>query len=451
MAQNIQTSQDITDYDDAGIQTVNRPIILSWSYTGTGVIPKLISVQVEVEINGSFVNAGSEQIVTRTQTTAANNPSFEIDVSSLLKGFIEDNFTNALRTHSSASVLSSTHTSVNSQKNIIRYRASASSWYINTNDVLVQNVDDSPVLNPPSGSLYACNMYIKDEAFINSRYSNLGFSASTTRKATAFSVEGSSTSDLEGKTFLTNCPESLNRVLPIGSEFFVSVFNRSSIQLTLRSFINNDLGNLTETIVGSTMAANSNDIFSYNLTMSSPKFFSELTGTTPGACGEKLKLVLKNSNTVTKALNFKLVNGIGGTNPNLDSFPAHGSHIVFINDYNVYDYYFFEGFTDIVHEQQKYLYKTGFKDYTKRESSKRGVASAKTTEIYTCYTIVNEEASDWLSEIYRSTKVFLYNPTKSIYTPVIVLDQDIQVKYANKIEVKPFSISFIKDVHVINK
>ena len=455
MAQYIETTNDITTFSKAEIQTVNRPIILSWRYTGSGPVPRLISVQVEVELNGSFVNAGNQQIVNRTQLSAATNPTFEIDVSSLIKGFIEDNLTDLLKSHPSSGLpLSSIHTSTNSQKNIIRYRAKARSFYLNNENVLVQNLTDGEIINPPSGSLFACNMYIKDGALISSEYANLGLHTSSAASDIAFSVEGTLTS-LPRQSFLTNCPESLTRILPLQSHFFLSIFNRSSFQVTVRAFINNDSGTLSESIIGSSMPANDSDIHTYNLTMNNSSFFNETTGTSTAACGEKLTLVLKNSSSSSKGLNFKLVNKKGVSpslaNPNLNTYPIDGSFIVFINDYNVYDYYFFEGFTDITHQQEKYLYKTGYKDYTRRESSKRGISSAKTTEVYTCSTIVNKEGSEFLSEIYRSSKVYLYDVSKHLYIPIIVLDQDVQVKYANKAEVKPFSISFVKDVHVINK
>ncbi len=453
MAQNIQTANDITDYDKAGIQTVNRPIILSWNYSGSGTPPKIISVQVKVELDGQFVDVGGEQLVTRTQTSAASNPKFEIDVSSFMKGYIQDNLTDLLKSHSaSGAPLSSTNTNSNTQRNIIKYKAEARSWYINSEDVLVQNLDDQAVVNPPSGSsLFACDMYIKDEAFIASRFSNMNFNSNASIESKAFAVEGT-IGELSDKKFLTNCPSSLTRILPLQSHFFVSVFNRHSLQLNLRTFINNDLGVLVETLYGLSTAGGGEDVLTYNLTPSNSVLFSELSGTTSSACGKNLSIALRNGSTFTKRLNFELTNKQGSAvNPNLNSYPSDGAYIVFINDYNVYDYYFFEGFTDIVHEQEKYLYKTGYKDYTRRDSSKRGVASSKTTEIHTCYTIVNEEASNWLSEIYRSKKVYLYESAKNNYVPLIVLDQEIQVRYANKTEVKPISMSFIKDVHVINK
>ena len=123
---------------------------------------------------------------------------------------------------------------------------------------------------------------------------------------------------------------------------------------------------------------------------------------------------------------------------------------MFINDFNVFDFYLFDSFLDVTHQQETTLYKTGYKDYTRRESSKRGVSRGKTTEVYTCSTIVNREASEWLSEIYRSRKVYLYDLAKAIYIPIIVLDNDIRVSYANNTEFEPFSLSFIKDVNVIN-
>ena len=112
-------------------------------------------------------------------------------------------------------------------------------------------------------------------------------------------------------------------------------------------------------------------------------------------------------------------------------------------------YYLFDGFLDITHNHTKSLFKTGYKDYTSRSSSKRGISSASTEEVYTTYSLVNKETAEWLSEIYRGKKVYYYDRVKAKFIPVIVVDGEIVTSYANKSQLEPITLSFVKDIHAI--
>jgi hypothetical protein len=102
-------------------------------------------------------------------------------------------------------------------------------------------------------------------------------------------------------------------------------------------------------------------------------------------------------------------------------------------------------------ESSKNTFKKGFKDYTSRHSSNFGVSRGSTKEIYTCRELVNKETSEWLSEIYRSTEVYLWDVNESDFVPVLVLEGETQAFYGNKLELQPFSISFIKETHIVKK
>ena len=67
--------------------------------------------------------------------------------------------------------------------------------------------------------------------------------------------------------------------------------------------------------------------------------------------------------------------------------------------------------------------------------------------------MVNREVSMWLSEIYRSREVYMYDLNSGatpLFIPIQIIDGTTTPLSSDKKSLIPFSISFIKDVHTIN-
>ncbi len=477
MAQNIGTSNDLTQHSTADFQTCSRPLFVEYSYTSGSPVPQLITIQVKVEVNGSFIDVGTPQIVNRTPTSTTSQPVFRLDISSLLKGFLLTGFNTTIFGEQGMDKQSLINSSGNnSYRTVIKYKTEARSWNL-VDNILTQNIADDPVENPSSGNKYAVDIFLKDEMVQVNEYSNLNLKQYSNIKKDNWIIKGSAYNAVDWK-FLTNCPTNLVRTVGLGQKAVLNWFvNNPSSQTNSRilakySFFNTATNTLNSNLEGSVtdysgsnydVSATDKNMYILNTSFNEDGLFNNLNGGN-GVSEEYIRgdievffqTLTTGTNYQSKRLKFKLKKprawlDAGNSNVYIsDKLSDDAVCLFFINDYNVLDFYTFEGGLSITHEQELTTFKTGYKSYTKRHSSKRGVSRGVTTEIFTVSTLVNKVAADWLSEIYRSKEVYMYDFKTTEFIPVIVIPENIQIKSGNRLSAQPFYVSFVKDINVIN-
>ena len=451
MSHNIQIV-DISG-DCEKIQTTSRPILVKFEHSGDVGVPIAAAVQadVSVEVDGTWVKIGGSIVANKEWDSTAASPSFEFDISAMLASRIKD-ATFPILDFSTNINVDASHLNTGSQtewRRMIKYKVEARALYVDSDTgVLTLNETDAVVPYPASSYRYAIGAFLPDSVITSDKYSNLNVN------------EGWNISDLEGGSipassfqFLTNCPSSLRRRIFVGQPMALYGLNHDWSGTTVKvaaDHINDSGSNVTnDEVDGSFLDSGVDDLRSTNMTPTDFFLFGALTGSSAASCGNYFSLFLRTGSTNGVKLNFELINSETTSNPNLSKIKPDDTIIYFINDFGVWDYYIFDGFLDITHTHEKSTFKKGVKDYTSRQSSRTGVSRGTTTELYTCRTLVNKEASMWLSEIFRSRTVCYYDRSEATFVPVTVVDGETYPSSSDKLSLEPFSISFIKDTYTI--
>lgn len=465
MSHNIQTVNDIGTTPTATVQTVNRPILIRFEHAGDAA-PTATAVQVEVkvEVDGVWEKVGGTLVTGKEYDSSATAPKFTFDVAPLLASRIEDGDYQSVFSKGITSIGSSLNTSTETNKLMIKYKVEARALYVDASTgVLTLNETDTEVTSPSSGDRYAVNFYLPDSQLTTSKYANMTVKSGW--NISDFYAVNFGSQHTRGHQFLTNCPTSLRRKIFTNAkmavyglangytdndvDIYADYVNDSGVSIT-----NHEMSTaFIKDIPGS---YGDYDIRYKNITFNDSYLFSGLANATHNGCGANISIFPYTDGQYGKKLHFELMNPRSGNNPNLKRVKADDTLIYFLNDFGVWDFYLFDGFLDITHTHEKATFKRGFKDYTLRESSRTGIARGTTTETYTCHTLVNRETSEWLSEIFRSKKVYYYNDRSgaevsgsSKFVPVIVVDMETYPSSSNKSALEPFSLSFVKDIHTI--
>jgi hypothetical protein len=453
MAQNIVISDGVASHATKVIETCNRPLIIKYSKSSGSEVPVLVQIDVEVKekVGGSFtfVKKGSALVQGRDSDSTSDDPTFTFDISSILKSAIKKDVDFTVFSTSNGDK------GINRKSDfplLAEYRVKAKTWVINSDGVLTYNSDDAS-LDTASESLFFCDIEIPDEEINSNKFSN---TLPYTYKASGWRISSALIDKSLGK-FLTNCPSDLRRAIPTGRTGLpLSVLCQSTgATYDIVADYTNDSGSAVTAgnLLPSTFISATDDtIKTANLTIDNLYLTNSLSSTTVDGMGKNIDVYLKQSTNTTSRLKFELIKGQSSTNTNLRV--AENYVIYFVNDYNCLDFYTFESNLGVSHIHSKSIYKTGYKDYTKRDSSKFGVSRGRTDVIYTLSTIVNQEASEWLSEIYRSTNVFLMELGLDLvpkYIPIIVTDAETTPLPQNRKNVEKFTISFVKDVHTVKQ
>lgn len=468
-------------------QTVTRPILIQHEFSEIAQIPMLnlasnkpvlVQLEVLVEKAGVWTNVGSTQISGKDFESTVSNTYFTFDISSILASEIKSGFVPSSYNTQNYIV----RHGLNHQTNpgfsyVIKYKTQARSWYRGTSGDLVLNSDSNPV---ESKVKRAANLYFHPKFKSPSKYANTPLDNSVGGAVSDnhfMSQVTSSAPQLNNKKFLTNCPTSLVRKICLNMPLSLSATNTHELvsnyypKLAFKYSSSNGtpLSSQDELeIIGAPQfpqvygddeigdAFGSGGIATAYVNPSGVADLLNISETTIDPlvrfylAVEQSNVGLVDDNIGFGSLDFKLHNQINNPTGNyLPNINKNSCFIYFVNDFNVLDYFAFTGEIDIVHEHSKQTFKTGYKDYTSRYSSNFGVSRGSTVEIYTCREIVNKETSEWLAEIYRSKEVYLWSVEEHEFIPIQVLDGETQVSYGNKLELQPFSLSFIKDTHII--
>jgi hypothetical protein len=446
MAQNIQIKNGVSTHPTANLQSCDRPILVQFERQIALPTPSVVEIQVQVEKDGVFTDVGTKQVSSRDWDSSAGTPIFTFDISSILSAHIGSGFYTSIFTEPTATPVSMTNASDNlSYNSVVKYQVLARIYSVDTDtQELTLNDEDEAYATPETR--FVGNIFVKDEVLTTSKYTNLNVD-------TSWNVDGDA-DDVQTSKMLSNCPTSLTRKVELGMPLSITTLGRentSAIGMDIRVVhIKDNEALFTETLIDELFAVSELGIKTVNVTPSDSYLLGAVTDSTEAACGKVLEFFLLGTSGDAYGgdkIKFELYNSSSTSNPNLSKLNPDACRIYFINDFNVLDFYVFDSFVDVTHSNSNSTFKTGYKDYTSRHSSKRGVSRGRTDEIYTCYTIVNRETAEWLSEIYRSTEVYLYED--GVFIPITISSGDVRVAYANKNELEPFSLSFIKDVHVI--
>lgn len=453
MAQNIVISDGVSDHSSKVIETCNRPLLIKYSKDTGNEIPVLVQIDVEVKerIDGVFVfvKKGNSLVQGRDSDSDEDDPTFTFDISSILKSGIKKDIDFGLYTTANGA------NGINRKDNfplIAEYRVKAKTWVINNDGVLEFNEDDSSV-DTASNSLYFCDIEIPDDEVNSEKFSN---TLPRTYKDSGWRLDANLSDKSFGK-FLTNCPSNLRRTIPINTALSLSVFTENlGAGFQVVADYKDDTGSSVTAdnlLTGNFLDANDEVIKTVNLTTSNTYLTANLSNTTVAGMGRDVDIYLKKAADEMKKLRFELINSpTTGAAAKLRTIEHYV--IYFVNDYNCLDFYTFEGNLGVSHAHAKNIYKTGYKDYTKRDSSKYGVSRGRTDVVYTLSTIVNQEASEWLSEMYRSTNVFLLEHAAdktNTYVPIIITDADTVPLPQDRRNLEQFTISFTKDVHTVKQ
>ena len=447
MAQNITVTNGVGTHASKVIETTKRPILIQFTKGSGSVIPKLIQAQVSVKYSSdggsSFIteDVGKPIIQGRDWDSSVSTPTCTFDVAPVLDAFIykEISFFEELKAVS-------THTNpvLGSSKGlIVDYTVKAQEWS-NIAEVLTFNTDtaiETTLCKAFSG-------YVKDEVVIDNKFSNCQPSTTYLEKAPWFVNTTLLGSYASSASLLSNCPESLKRNIPLGSPLAICSLLQGATTRLVVNYTSNAGAVIVDELVHSTYAS-VNDLVYSNLSVNGTGLFSILNSASESNIkGSNFSVNLRTSSVNGKKLNFNIVERGGNpTNINFGITNKDSTLVYFYNDFGVLDFYLFEGFSSVSHENISNSFKTSSRDYTSRSSSRSTTSRASTTEVITCSTIVNKEASEWLSEIFRSRGVFIYEDND--FVSVSVLDGDTTPLSSSR---KPtlFEISFIKNTHHIN-
>jgi len=457
MAQNITLTNGVAAHPTKAMETCNRPLLIQ--YTGAGSpASTLVQIQVEVleKVNGSwlYIKKGSSLIQGRDSSSPEATPIFTFDISSILKsGISRDVDFELFNTANGANGISRTGNSPISAT----YNVKAISWYVDELTGVLTLNDTDPSVDTVTDSLFFCDIDVPDREVLGGVYSNMLAASpflSTWVLDNALSTSGSFSSNMKP---LTNCPSGYRRVIPSNYPLSLSVLaNNSNSAVTIECSgkdDNNASFNLP-LLTGDFVVAAEVDITSVNLTVNDSKLFNLLTDCSlAGISSGDISIYLKYSTYPSRTWDFEIVDKGASTNSVFRKAPKSET-IYFVNDYNVLDFFTFESHLGVAHTHSKSSFKSGYKDYTRRDSNKFGVSRGKTEEVLTLNAVVNREVSEWLSELYRSTNVFIYEmgaDNVGRFCPIRIIDGDTIPLPQDRNNLEQFSISFIKDTYIVNR
>jgi hypothetical protein len=455
MAQNIALINSTASIATKEVETCNRPILVSYQGSGTPNTT-LVQIQVNEVVSSVTTKLGVPLIQGRDVGSTLSSPTFTFDISSVLKSAIpKDTYDDLFSTANGANGIDR----ASSFLLIKNYSVSARSWYIDTvTGVLTLNEDDAEVITAVD-SLKVCDIEIPNREINSNKNSN---TLPASFKLSGWRMDAAISADANGHDFykfLTNCPSSITRKIPVGFPLGLSILaqnNPNQLKVSVTATNNSGTAAVFNATTGSVTSANQNTIKTLNLSISDSFLLSNATATTLAAMGSgnfSAKITKVGGSSSPNGLSFEIVDINSTTNANFKKV-RNAQTIYFVNDYNLLDFYTFESNLGISHVNTKDVFKTANKDYTKRNSSNRGVSRGMTEEVYTLSAIINKETSVWLSELYRSTNVFIYelgDDNVGRFCPVSVIDADTVPLSQDIISLDQFSLSFIKDTYTVNR
>lgn len=455
MAHNIVlTNQSVAGL---GIQSTKRPIFFQFGKDSGTDIPYSVECTVEgyATFDGGATFAWSRLgipiVQSRDFDSASTNPTFTFDVSSFASAYIYDDI-KLFEGVIDGSVQNAAPVNGLDEGLVLKVRVLGRSYFKDA-DTGVLTLDLSNHIQ--SHEIRTINAYVKDELIIANKFSNLYAATISIPKAGWISNDRivGAVSGLFRRP-LTNCPSSTIRKIPRKAPLLIQSLTQGATvnEIVLVVDYTNDSGvAVANESVHTTYTNDTTDILISNMSIDENLFGLLNAGTEAGLKSGKFSVALKTTDATGVRLNFEIVErGVNVINQNFGSVPINSALIYFYNDFGVLDFYLFEGFTSISHQQGATTFaksKSSYTRHTSRNKNNRGVSRGSTVEVNTCRTLANEETLEFLSEIQRSSKVFIYEDNS--FVAVSVIQSDMVISSGDG---KPsiFELSFIKESHTIN-
>ena len=455
MAHNIiLTNQSVTEL---GLQSTKRPIFFQFGKDSGTDIPHSVECTVEgyatFDEGATFAWArlGTAMVQSRDFDSNSTNPTFTFDVSSFASAYIydeikvfEDVINGSLQTAAPVYGLSTGL--------VMKVRVLGRSYFKDA-DTGVLTLDLSNHIT--SHEITTINAYVKDELIIANKFSNL-YAATISIPKAGWISNDRIVGAVNGlfRRPLTNCPSSTTRKIPRKAPLLIQSLAQGATvnEVVLVVDYTNDSGvAVANESVHTTYTNDTTDILISNLSIDNNLFGLLNAGTETGLKSGKFSVALKTTDATGVKLNFEIVErGVNVINQNFGSVPIDSALIYFYNDFGVLDFYLFEGFTSVSHQQSATTFaksKSSYTRHTSRNKNNRGVSRGSTVEVNTCRTLANEDTLEFLSEIQRSKKVFIYEDNS--FVAISVIQSDMVISNGDG---KPyvFELSFIKESHTIN-
>ena len=455
MAHNIVlTNQAVTEL---GLQSTKRPIFFQFGKGTAADIPHSVECTVQgyatFDEGATFAwsRLGTAIVQSRDFDSTSTNPTFTFDVSSFASAYIydevkvfEDVINGSLQTGAPVYGLSTGL--------VMKVRVLGRSYFKDA-DTSVLTLDLSNHIQ--SHEIRTINAYAKDELIIANKFSNL-YAATISIPKAGWISNNRIVGAVNGlfRRPLTNCPSSTIRKIPRKAPLLIQSLTQTATanEIVLVVDYTNDAGaSVANESVHTTYTNDTTDILISNLSIDENLFGLLNAGTETGLKSGKFSVALKTTAATGVRLNFEIVErGVNVINQTFGSVPIDSALIYFYNDFGVLDFYLFEGFTSVSHQQGATTFaksKSSYTRHTSRNKNNRGVSRGSTVEVNTCRTLANEETLEFLSEIQRSSKVFIYEDNS--FVAVSVIQSEMIISSGDG---KPFifELSFIKESHTIN-
>ncbi len=414
------------------LYTVNRPVWVSYKYqssVGTE-IPKAVEITVWGNTNGDWLPLGASLYKNKDFSSSQAAPTFTFDISGILKANVTKNFHKDILNQAYNSPISMRNEGSNpNYSGMIACRVKAKCYY-EVGGVIESASDTAAIVEYPSASgvyILASDLWISDNTPSYSTIKNLPNSITQ-----SWLWDGNTTTTISSKSAATNCPFGLRRKIPLGYPLIMGViFNDADLSggtVAWRLNYTHSTGTNIANLDGVTGIDNNTKSWIWNYKAESlvgtgiTSLFANVSHTWPQMRSNFGLYLRSNTGSRTKEHLFELI-GSSSTNSYITPIKPNTEMIYWINDLGFLDFYYFNGGFEIETESEKVNYVRGNKDFTDMSKLRFGVASGKTIVKKTCYTeAVNHDAIMWLSEILRSTDVFVYDSAARQLRSIEVVD-----------------------------
>ena len=427
------TTNNITPNTNAILSTTlytcNRPVWVSYKYSsavGTE-IPRAVEITVWGNKDGDWLPLGANLYKNKDSDSNAAAPTFTFDISGILKANLSKNFHHDILDEAYDSPISLANDGTNANYNgMIAVDVKAKCHY-EVGGIMTPSADTAtPISYPSSTGIYI----VPSDLSLSDNIPSSGWPITNlpTSTKTSWLWDSSTSADISGKTPATMCPNNLVRKIPLGYPLIMGmIFNdtaMSSCQWKLNYTHSTGSSIVDLDNVPTIGTAFDTYIWNYKVDaiVGGTSLLANATHTWPQIRPEFSIYLESNTSSRTEAYKFEMI-GSSASNSSIPPMKPNTECVYWLNDLGFLDFYYFNGGSEIETESEKVNYVRGNKDFSDISKLRFGVSSAKTIVKKTLYTeAVNHDAIVWLTEILRSTEVFIYDPVERQLRSVEVVD-----------------------------
>tara|TARA_R110002012_G_scaffold22918_2_gene78426 strand:- start:367 stop:1749 length:1383 start_codon:yes stop_codon:yes gene_type:complete len=411
------------------LYTVNRPVWVSYKYQSSigTEIPKAVEITVWGNSNGNWLPLGASLYKNKDFSSSPTAPTFTFDISGVLKANVTKNFHKDILSQAYNSPISMRNEGSNpNYSGMIACRVKAKCYYEVGGVIESSSSTATPIEYPTPTQKYilASDLSISD----NIPSYNFPIYNLPQESKTSWLWDDNTSSTITSKSAPTNCPFNLRRKIPLTFPLVMGLIFNDTAMSSCTWKLNYAHSSGSTTVNLDDVPNISNDTYSYiwnykaDPLVGGSSLFANATHTWPQIRPEFSIHLQSNTNSRTKEYLFELT-GYSASNSTITPTKQNTEMIYWINDLGFLDFYYFNGGFEIETESERVNYVRGNNDFGNMDKLRFGVASGKTITKKTCYTeAVSSEVITWLSEILRSTEVFVYNTEYRQLRSVQVID-----------------------------